>query len=184
MTIGNMLKEQFTLPVVISLIALSVSAGSAIITTRNVYSANRPYLTAVPQLDPTADRVGVYLVNSGSGAAILSNITLTIHGKTYSGLGPNVWDALETDAGFPPSCFRTSWPRKDDALKSGEEDPLIVLSGLASSDCVRAAKRLLADDLHVRIEYRSVFEQSYTWDGSTHLFGLDIRQDSKMAART
>lgn len=166
---------------IISLTALVVSLSSAIVTTYNLYRANRPYITAVPYFDPSMNKIGIYLSNAGAGVAILLNVSLTIHGKTYSGLGPSVWPKLEAETGMPSDCFRTAWPRQNDALKIDNEVPLIALSPLARPECLNIMKALLSDDLRVHVDYQSVFDKSYSYDGSEHLYGLDLKRDSDLA---
>ena len=169
------------LSIIISFTALVVSLGSAIVTTHNLYRANRPYVTTVPYFDPSMHKIGIYLSNAGTGAAILLNVSLTIHGKTYSGLGPSVWPKLEAEIGISPDCFRTAWPRPNDALKVGNEVPLIALSPSAMPDCLNTIKTLLSDNLRIHVDYQSVFEKPYSYDGSGHLYGLDLNRDSEMA---
>ncbi|WP_157381756.1 hypothetical protein [Burkholderia ubonensis] len=156
--------------IVISTVSLAASIWAAIEANKNTWRTNRPYVTVVPQWDESNKLPGIYLNNAGLGPAILTHMTVSIQGRTYSGLGPDIWPKFEHDMGFPDTCFKTAWPRPHDVLKTGEETPLFVITEKASPRCRAKLAVLLNDDLRVHIEYQSAYEKSYTYDGSTHMY--------------
>lgn len=51
----------------------------------------------------------------------------------------------------------------------GEEDPILVLSDTAPSRCVGEITELLGgDDIRIHIEYDSIYDDRYSFDGSAH----------------
>lgn len=92
-----------------------------------------------------------------------------MNGKSYSGLGRSIWPQFISDKGMPAGCFRKGWPPVGAVLKAGEEDPILVLSDAAPSGCVGEMIKLLGgDDIRIHIEYDSIYDDRYSFDGSVH----------------
>ncbi len=156
--------------IAISICSLVASLWAANEASQNTRNTNRPYVTVVPMWDKSNKLPGIYLNNAGLGPAILTDMTVTIQGRIYSGLGPDIWPKFERDMGFPDTCFKTAWPRPYDVLKAGEETPLFVVTEDANALCQAKLATVLSDDLRIHIAYQSSYEKPYTYDGSVHMY--------------
>ncbi|RSK61350.1 hypothetical protein [Burkholderia pseudomallei] len=156
--------------IVISIFSLAASLWSAREANKNTWNTNRPYVTVVPMWDKSNKPPGIYLNNAGLGPAILIDMSVTIQGRTYSGLGPDIWPKFEQDMGFSDTCFKTAWPRPYDVLKAGEETPLFVIGENADALCHAKLATVLSDDLRIHVAYQSSYEKPYTYDGSAHMY--------------
>ncbi|MFM0492045.1 hypothetical protein [Paraburkholderia graminis] len=157
-------------PVVISILAAVISCWGAYTTNRNAKLTYRPYVTALPFLDQSGHRLGLYISNPGLGPAVLKDMTITMNGKSYSGLGRSKWPQFISDAGMAADCFREGWPPVGTVLKAGDDDAVLVLNDPVRLNCVEEMTKLLGgDDIHVHIEYDSIYDDRYSFDGSVHI---------------
>ncbi|NWK43455.1 hypothetical protein [Ralstonia pickettii] len=150
---------------IVSVLSLVVASWGAINSNQNAKVSARPYLVATPQLDGSAKKFGLYVSNAGPGAAVIKNAAITANGKRYEGLTTSIWPDFIRDTGLTTLCYRTGWPQEGSVLKTGEDDPLLVVSDSAPPTCQAEILRLLASkDLTIRIEYQSIFDETYVFE--------------------
>ncbi|MGS0897164.1 hypothetical protein ACVBGC_32205 [Burkholderia stagnalis] len=152
------LKWPVTLMSVLSLAAAAVSAWFAHVAISSNERIYRPYVVATQQFDASGKKIGIYLSNAGLGPAILKDIVVTVGDKRYSGPGTSIWPRFASDMGVADQpCFRSSWPRPDDAMKAGEDLPLFALSDFAPPECrLTMLKLLTTRDISIEVKFESV----------------------------
>lgn len=119
-----------------SLAALAIAFGALCVSLwqldiareHNILSV-RPFLMVTPHL--AGEKNGLYLTNEGIGLGIVTDLSVVVSGKKYTGLGKNQWPHILQDSGFDPLCFSIAWPTETAVLRPGMEIEIgAVESGL------------------------------------------------------
>lgn len=167
----------------VSLVSLAVSIWGAISSNQNAKISARPYVIATPQLDGSAKKVGLYVSNAGPGAAVIKSTVITFDGNRYEALDRSAWPELIRDMHLTNSCYRTGWPERGHIVKAGEEDPLIAVSDFALPACQAEMLALLASkDMTVRIEYQSIFDETYVFERNVRFRDVTAEAIAKQLA--
>lgn len=149
---------------VLSTLALAISAMQYFATLKHNRLSVRPYIQATFYLEGPGGRSGLYVENVGLGTGIFTGFTIKANGKNYSALGnPNVWKNIMTDLKLPPACFLQSWPEPQAGIKVADERPFLTATRKNLPMCDGMLLLFLSNkDLEITISYTSLYGESYT----------------------
>jgi hypothetical protein len=100
----------------------------------------------------------------------VKSIKISFGGVTYEGLGENKWPEILTAAGGNPLCYKLGWPLKNTMLKTDAEELLLAPTAANIPFCKLEAYNLIMEkDFSIEIEYESLYEESYTFLGSSKM---------------
>jgi hypothetical protein len=157
----------------ISLAALAISFGALCISLwqlnlsrhHDVLSV-RPYLMVTPHLAGAGGKNGLYLTNEGIGLGTITSLSVSVSGRTYTGLGINQWPKILRDMGLEPLCFSIAWPTKTAALRPGIEIELLGATKGHNPYCDTAlAIFLTRKDIFIELRYSSLYEEEFSFSG-------------------
>jgi hypothetical protein len=158
------------LAILVSLLALGVSFWATSQAKTQARLSVRPYVVAAPLLDESGGKIGLYLSNAGIGPAIIKDMSVTIGGRSYKGLGPSIWPQFIQDVNGTRFCYRTGWPAQNAVLRIGADDPLLTVAVTASPSCKSEILKILAGErIYVHVSYESIYEDAFSFDGDVHM---------------
>lgn len=158
----------------ISLAALAVAFGALCVSLWQINMARqhnvlsvRPYLMVTPHLAGAGGKNGLYLTNEGMGLGTLTSMSISVSGRTYTGLGKNQWPQILRDMGLEPLCFSIAWPTKTAALRPDIEIEILGASRGYDPDCKAAlATFLTRKDILIELRYTSLYDEEYVFSGT------------------
>lgn len=161
----------------ISLAALAVACGALCTSLwqlnmarqHNILSV-RPFLMVTPHFAGLGGKNGLYLTNEGIGLGRITSLSVSVSGKTYTGLGENQWPHILRDIGIEPLCFSIAWPTKLAALRPGAEIEILGVSKRAVPGCELAMISFLTrKDVSIELHYTSLYEEEYVFSGDAFM---------------
>ncbi|WP_406734394.1 hypothetical protein RJD39_21530 [Vibrio scophthalmi] len=165
----------------IALIAVFVTVWQGIETREYNKNSLKPYLTAAPMLTGIEGKNGIYVTNDGVGPAFIKGAILTVNGKRFD-LSRNSWPSVYEYLGLEKLCHSESWFKNGSALKAGEKMTLLApTAATISPRCpVEFVKLLSANQLELKIEYASVYDDSFVFQQEIGLDKQEIATFSKL----
>jgi hypothetical protein len=161
----------------ISVAALVVASGALYVSSwqlniakqHNILSV-RPFLIITPHFEGAEGKKGLYLTNEGAGLGKLTSLSISVSGKTYTGLGANQWPNIMRDIGLEPLCFSIAWPTKLAALRPGVEIEILGLSKKAQQGCeLELISFLTRKDVSIELRYTSLYEEEHVFSGDAFM---------------
>jgi hypothetical protein len=159
----------------ISTLALIISFGALIVSTLQYFVVRkhhrlsvRPHVVITFTLEGgTGEKNGIYLANPGLGPAIMKALSVEVGATSYDAMDKRVWRRVFRDLALVPGCFRQGWARPGNALKAGEELPLLTITHanppvVDGQPCpIELLKFLKAEGLKIRMQYESMYGEPY-----------------------
>lgn len=161
----------------ISLAALVVASGALCVSLwqlnmarqHNILSV-RPLLMVTPHFAGSGGKNGLYLTNEGIGLGRITSLSISVSGKSYTGLGANQWPSILRDMGLEPLCFSIAWPTKLAALRPGMEIEILGLSKKAQPGCELALISFLTrKNVSIELHYTSLYEEEHVFSADTSM---------------
>jgi hypothetical protein len=157
-----------SIAVVIASLALVVSAWQTHITQQHNRLSVRPFLIITPHYEGIGRRNGLYMTNEGMGTGIITDFSVSTHGKTFSGLGAGQWQPFAKEFGIDADCFARGWPLPRTPVRVGQEIPIFTLSDATtpSSTCyIQLFKLFTEKGASFRLRYESLYEEPFESEG-------------------
>lgn len=153
----------------VAVLALFISVIAAVFSWQQVEVArvhNRLSVTPTLHITPYAEgktgRNGLYVSNVGLGPAVIKEFSAKSGQVVASGFESDRWPELLAASNINPLCFATAWPRRESAVKAGEELPLLFLTKAddGNSCYVEMIKLIGGRGVDVEIRYESLYGES------------------------
>ncbi|OGP86034.1 MAG: hypothetical protein A2Z08_07160 [Deltaproteobacteria bacterium RBG_16_54_11] len=132
--------------------------------THNFLKAAKPHITFTAQTQWVDQDVGVYIRNSGSGTAIIKQLTLQVKDKTYDALNAksfiealNAMGLYVSDDGTPTyNCFGSEYH-----FHQGIYENFIVIRKMKRDEAIFKKFSNAISPLVIKIKYESLFSEKF-----------------------
>lgn len=118
-----------------------------------------PLLYITPYAEGKSGRNGLYVSNVGLGPAIINNFSVKAEGVVASGFESDRWPEILTALHINPTCFATGWPKRQSAVKAGDELLLLNITKADGADaCFTEIIKLIGGKgVELTIGYESIY---------------------------
>ena len=137
----------------------------------------RPYLTMAAKIEGPGGKNGIFIENAGLGTAIIKKAIIRFNQIDYD-FNKIVWPEILGKKGIDKMCFERTWLPVDAAITTTKEEAIIKLTRADSKGCyLEISKLVLNNQISVKIEYESLYKESFVVEKEVSLQGLGIEID-------